>query len=613
MTDGPAPKYLGISDALHTHGDSISATPIGPTLDHPSYVGMSPSMQSTDKSPANFDIEGVPWPPGTNPVLRGRSPAIHVFGEEGVSPTPSPGDCIQSLGVWTQNINHITGVAPFDRMPPAHADDDVGPNWKLFISGHSDAGISGGYFNAWSTFDRYPQTFASGGCPIPPPTAPGAYEAYGLEGDVDLGCGVILPYRPPEYAASGPQDGEEGYETARMDLSSEGFNANEFRLTTHFQLEADFDNPPDPGFNPWSYGMRATAALTLTLSNGSATAVYSFGYLVMKAKGNFGDGTPFTVYTGAVGSPVESTANFASVYNPGGHTEFSAHAKPTDLGVQNLVSDYLIIDRSLSRGTIRVYIPGCGWFEGPITQDLSGYVASKVEITHDFARTGFVIGQGETQGRTNCLLTPPLFCPTSTVPVGQEGDPAANPPGVEATGIHFKRQIGDPTTSLDAHICMLESAAMALEWHTHGAVNVWGGELVPYCGRDPSLIAIEGTNLDNVRQAWTHWGQTFEIRAGNPWTDVINQLHQAKAVVIGGDYGSMPTAYKCDVSYNGNHAIILLPYFSGDNILVGDPICFNFKWVPASAIQTYAEAQGIAIWGHTSPQKVYFGVSRPWT
>ena len=53
----------------------------------------------------------------------------------------------------------------------------------------------------------------------------------------------------------------------------------------------------------------------------------------------------------------------------------------------------------------------------------------------------------------------------------------------------FRRQIGDPTTSLDGFICTLESAAMVLEWHTRGAISVWGGQLIPWCGKTEAQIA----------------------------------------------------------------------------------------------------------------------------
>lgn len=89
------------------------------------------------------------------------------------------------------------------------------------------------------------------------------------------------------------------------------------------------------------------------------------------------------------------------------------------------------------------------------------------------------------------------------------------------------------------------------------------------------------------------------------------RLHEAKAVVLGGDYNAMDPTYKCS-NYNGGHAIILLPYFSGGDILVGDPICSGFRYVPESVLRVYAEAQGVDFYGVTSPQAVYFGCSRAW-
>lgn len=177
----------------------------------------------------------------------------------------------------------------------------------------------------------------------------------------------------------------------------------------------------------------------------------------------------------------------------------------------------------------------------------------------------------------------------------------------------FRRQIGDPTTRLDSFICTLESAAMVLDWHTRGAVKVWGGELIPWCGRtEAEILAHGGTNLGNARQAWLHWGQHLDVRSGETWDDLMACLAQGRAVILQGDYGIFNLAERCQDSFVGGHAISIYPYQTSNRLLVGDPICHNFKSFKISSLQAYAEAFGVEVFGVTSPQKILFAVSRPW-
>jgi hypothetical protein len=167
----------------------------------------------------------------------------------------------------------------------------------------------------------------------------------------------------------------------------------------------------------------------------------------------------------------------------------------------------------------------------------------------------------------------------------------------------FRRQIGDPTTSLDSYICTLESGAMALDWHTQGEVQVWGGELIPYSGRTEASIVGVGTNLGNVQQAWTHWGQHLSIRSGAGWDAVMAALYEGRGVILQGDYGMLTLAERCQDSFDGDHAMFILPYIVNDRILVGDPLCSGYKGYRESSLRAYAE--------DLSPG-CFFAVTRPW-
>lgn len=177
---------------------------------------------------------------------------------------------------------------------------------------------------------------------------------------------------------------------------------------------------------------------------------------------------------------------------------------------------------------------------------------------------------------------------------------------------HFRKQIGDPTTGLDGFICTLESAAMVLEWHTRGAIAVWGGELIPYCGKTEAQIAATGSNLTNADEAWAHYGQDLSVRSGQTFDDFLACLAQGRAAILQGDYSVLTNAEKCQDSFDGFHAISAYPYMVSDRILVGDPLCSNFTGLRVATLRAYAEALGVAEFGVTSPQKILFAVSRTW-
>jgi hypothetical protein len=177
----------------------------------------------------------------------------------------------------------------------------------------------------------------------------------------------------------------------------------------------------------------------------------------------------------------------------------------------------------------------------------------------------------------------------------------------------FRHQIGDPTTNLDGYICTLESAAMVLDWHTRGAVQVWGGELIPWCGKSEyDIVHDPGTGLHNAQMAWHHYGQYLDIRSGTHWHDLMACLAEGRAVILLGDYDQLSLAERCQGNFFGNHAISVYPYQTGSVLLIGDPLCHNFKGMAISTLIRYAEDMGAQIYGVTSPQKILFAVSRPW-
>jgi len=168
-----------------------------------------------------------------------------------------------------------------------------------------------------------------------------------------------------------------------------------------------------------------------------------------------------------------------------------------------------------------------------------------------------------------------------------------------------RQQIGDPTTTLDSYICTFEAGAMALDWQTRGAVQVWGGELIPWCGRSEGSIFGHGGNLGDIQQAWLHWGQNLDIRSGETFADMLVALGEGRGVILQGDYGALTKAEKCQKDFEGGHAIFVMPVKSGSYWLVGDPLCRDWHGIRESSLQDYAEAL-------TGGSGILFAVTAAW-
>ncbi len=155
----------------------------------------------------------------------------------------------------------------------------------------------------------------------------------------------------------------------------------------------------------------------------------------------------------------------------------------------------------------------------------------------------------------------------------------------------FRRQIGDPTTTRDSYLCNMSSGAMALDYHTAGRIQVWGGELE---ARQPDHVG--GTDLNDLAIAWASHGETLDIRSGQGWAGVRTALAEGRAVVLHGDYDQMGAA-TCQSSFRGDHAVLVLPGW-----VMGDPLCSGFKTMPEAVLRAYAQKLSAT---------VRFAVSRP--
>jgi hypothetical protein len=92
----------------------------------------------------------------------------------------------------------------------------------------------------------------------------------------------------------------------------------------------------------------------------------------------------------------------------------------------------------------------------------------------------------------------------------------------------------------------------------------------------------------------------------------MTALNEGRAVILQGDYGELPSYVSCQVGFEDNHAVVLLPFISSGRIMVGDPLCTTWHGWEEEDLQAYAEGLGVQVYGITSPQKILFAVSSPW-
>jgi hypothetical protein len=136
---------------------------------------------------------------------------------------------------------------------------------------------------------------------------------------------------------------------------------------------------------------------------------------------------------------------------------------------------------------------------------------------------------------------------------------------------------GESNAKGDEHAwnnCTMTSGAMALDYQTKGAKQLWGGDL-----RHAQSDLSGGTDLSDLKQAWARKGQTLLIRSGQGWAGVIASLREGRAVVIQGT-GDTPGSG----TYKGPHAAIWLP-----DRAWGDPLANKWQRVDNGDIRRWAE------------------------
>lgn len=183
-----------------------------------------------------------------------------------------------------------------------------------------------------------------------------------------------------------------------------------------------------------------------------------------------------------------------------------------------------------------------------------------------------------------------------------------------------RKQIGDPTTTLDSTACTLEAGAMALDFHTLGKLQLWGGNLAVHCGKTYAYIAAHGTSLPDIQKAWSYYGYTLVNKTRHTFKDMMADLQSGRGVILQGDYDQFSYETKCQKNFLGNHGIYLNPEFGtkpttanpeflGVTVLMMDPLCGAPKYVPATELRKFAEKFARPILGTQSPQQILYAVT----
>lgn len=129
--------------------------------------------------------------------------------------------------------------------------------------------------------------------------------------------------------------------------------------------------------------------------------------------------------------------------------------------------------------------------------------------------------------------------------------------------------------------CTMASGAMALDFDTLGDRELWGGDL-----RHKQGDLEGGTDLYDLRAAWSAYGRTLTIRSGAGWEGLKDDREAGRFLVVQGE-GNVPGSE----TFDGGHACVVGPETNGDGKwLFGDPLASGWQWVTASSIRDWMEA-----------------------
>jgi hypothetical protein len=129
--------------------------------------------------------------------------------------------------------------------------------------------------------------------------------------------------------------------------------------------------------------------------------------------------------------------------------------------------------------------------------------------------------------------------------------------------------------------CTMTAGALAIAYQQpRGGLAPWGGDM-----RHRQTDLAGGTDLYDLRTAWSAYGEQLNIRSGAGWSELVEAHDQGRAIVVQGS-GNVPGAE----TFDGGHACAIAPETQADgDWLFGDPLATGWQWVTPSSIRSWAE------------------------
>lgn len=129
--------------------------------------------------------------------------------------------------------------------------------------------------------------------------------------------------------------------------------------------------------------------------------------------------------------------------------------------------------------------------------------------------------------------------------------------------------------------CTMTAGALAIAYQQpRGSLAPWGGDM-----RHRQGDLSGGTDLVDLRTAWSAYGETLTIKSGAGWSAVKTAHDEGRAIVIQGS-GNVPGSE----SFDGGHACAIAPETHSDGRwLFGDPLADGWQWIKPAEIESWAE------------------------
>lgn len=149
----------------------------------------------------------------------------------------------------------------------------------------------------------------------------------------------------------------------------------------------------------------------------------------------------------------------------------------------------------------------------------------------------------------------------------------------------------EPRTYTSRWDCTPASAAIAADRATLGGVLVTHAT-VRAASNEPNPrpdAPSPGLNLPQVIDVLAEWHIPLIDRTGRGWYAVLTALREGRGAIVQGDYDQLGI-YKCDPDFDDPHAMFFNNLDTpGNRILVYDPICEKYRYVPVETCRKYAE------------------------